>query len=264
MAKRGGSTLTSATTRSVSLPQGANREFGTWAYISPEQKRGESATRASDWYSVGVVIHEALLGVQPDDELRPPHEVGEWVPRDLSRLCQRLLARDPNQRPTGRQLLEAVGAAPSTLGITGTPPTIQEKPFVGRRSQLEQLEKKFEHARKKRRATVAVLTGESGMGKTAILEQFLRERRQDAIVLRGRCYEHDSVPYKALNGVVDSLADILNTFGDREVDSLIQGEFNEPVQLARLFPVLHEVKQIRSASERTPPANGANPQDEQG
>ena len=39
--------------------------LGTPAYMAPEQARGERAEAAADQYSLGVMLHEMVTGVQP-------------------------------------------------------------------------------------------------------------------------------------------------------------------------------------------------------
>src|SRR3954464_7806613 len=72
--------------------------LGTLAYMAPEQAEGRGATRASDLYALGIVLYEALAGVNPVRGASPAEtarRVGTPLPalgrmrRDLPReLCE--------------------------------------------------------------------------------------------------------------------------------------------------------------------------------
>ena len=81
-------------------------------------------------------------------------------------------------------------------------------PFIGRIEQFEQLESAFAATEKGTPVTV-MLRGQSGMGKSALVRHFLHEvQRRDPtlVVFTGRCYEQESVPYKAVDSLIDDLA----------------------------------------------------------
>jgi serine/threonine protein kinase len=94
---------------------------GKWAYMAPEQARGEPLTPRSDVFALGVVLYELLTGQHPlgravtadqrDDHIRvvPPRVVKPTVPHGLDAICMRALAHDPRDR-YGRmqQLIDAV------------------------------------------------------------------------------------------------------------------------------------------------------------
>ena len=136
-----------------------------------------------------------------------------------------LLCRDPERRLSGRNALDKlVDNGPRQPETRGREPRRSKPFFVGRAQQLAILTASFAAVSEGRAATVCV-HGPSGIGKTALVQQFLDQvpHGDDAVVLRGRCYEHESVPYKALDGVIDSLSQhlgYLRSYGGCDVGAV--------------------------------------------
>jgi serine/threonine protein kinase len=209
---------------------------GTLPYMAPECARGEGDAR-SDWYSAGVMLYEALTGRLPwvgrtAAELRvekasppDPWMVDATLPYLWRVLCMQLLDPHPDDRPSGDEIVRRLAT-----------PSSERRMLVGREAQLAELGRALAEVVGGGTAAVAV-SGRSGTGKTALVEYFLHEVEADTLVLRGRCYAQESVPYKGLDEVIDDLARSLRAFWWVWKDGLP----TDVAALARLFPVLGEV-----------------------
>jgi eukaryotic-like serine/threonine-protein kinase len=86
--------------------------IGTAQYLSPEQAKGSPVDQTSDLYSVGIVLYELLTGAVPftgDTPVEiamkhlsaipdPPSSHRAEIPRELDKVVQRALAKDPHER----------------------------------------------------------------------------------------------------------------------------------------------------------------------
>lgn len=91
---------------------GAGATIGTAAYIAPEQVRGEPVTPASDIYSLGLVLLEALTGHRaytggPMEAALARLETAPLIPSSLPPGWPALLTRmtdiDPGRRPSAEE-----------------------------------------------------------------------------------------------------------------------------------------------------------------
>ena len=220
---------------------------GTPAYMAPEQLAQGPSDQAGDWYSFGVMLLQALTGSLPMRDrfaaYSPTHSLARLVdvPEDLKQLCIELLNPDPAKRPRGTDVRERLGARRPA----STPPVtlVPEEFLIGRERQLTHLTNCLNLTRQGR-AVVVNLHGESGIGKSAVLRAFRRRLARtdpDVIMLTGRCHENETVPFKALDALVDDLSQHLNALPALEAEAVAP---RDAPSLIRVFPVLGQVESI--------------------
>ena len=233
--------------------------MGTPAYMSPEQAGGDVVTERTDFYALGAMIYEALTGQVPFEgsymdvlrdkqnaDPRPPSELVADIPPDLEELCMRLLARDPQERPEGNEILEALGGSRRMSRPSGS---VEVDPSLyGREAQIGELHRAFS-ATVDGSPSVVLVRAATGMGKSTLVERFLDSVQQagPAVVLQGRCYEHEMVPFKALDSVIDSLSRYLGRIAPTDAAEVMPKDVHE---LAQLFPVLRRVTAVQTARRR--------------
>ncbi len=180
--------------------------LGTIGYLSPEQARGEAVTTASDVFALGILLYELLTGQHPfhaasplavlhgitNDAPVPPSRLGIEVPAWLDQLVLECLQKDARLRPAtsevAARLRGASGATPA--GPAHAPVTRPAERIVGREREMDELVAAFGRARDGSGRMITI-SGEPGLGKTALVEEFLASigTSGQARVARGRCSE---------------------------------------------------------------------------
>ena len=113
---------------------------GTPTYMSPEQSLGEPVDGRSDVYALGVVLYEMLTGICPFSGRNATEVIAQHIsapipkvserepqtPVALARLVERMLAKDPAQRPAAVELVKALTEASTPDGLL-TPSQVRRR-----------------------------------------------------------------------------------------------------------------------------------------
>ena len=115
--------------------------------MAPEQATGDILTAAADWYAVGGLLFQALTGRLPfegdaqailDAKLAEdgpsPRDVNPDTPEAFDRICAKLLRRDPDERPSGQQIVDLL-ASRHTVPVSHRPRAFHERPDRTRRAR---------------------------------------------------------------------------------------------------------------------------------
>jgi predicted ATPase len=182
--------------------------IGTFRYMSPEQLRCSALTAATDVFSLGIVFYELATGQRPFsagsdaallqstlyDAAVPPSQVNVAIPRVLDVLILQMLEKEAHDRPTALEVETALAELGGhRLGPAGAAvaPDRSRQQHVGRTSERRELREAFESSLGGAGLLVAV-AGESGIGKTTLVEDVLCELEAESPssrIGRGRCSE---------------------------------------------------------------------------
>jgi signal transduction histidine kinase len=202
-------------------------------YLSPEQLglvAGEVGP-ASDLYAVGMILFKCLSGALPF----PGETLGEFLqqhlstvpelraqgiplPRALEQVVQHLLLEDPRERyqsaavaladleAIASELERGISEPAVVVGRSDRHPRITEPAFIGRAAELEGLEQALSAATRGSGGLV-LLEGESGAGKTMLLDELARRSlARGARVFRGQGVDRAAQqPLQLLQGVFRDL-----------------------------------------------------------
>lgn len=196
---------------------------GSLYYIAPEQirvTRGRTDER-SDLYSLGILLYRLITGRLPFEAadintvihqhiaVKPalPSHFNKNLPPSLDAVVMKLLEKEPENRYQSAHGLEAdlrkicAGAADFIPGGEDRHIRLTFKTkMVGREKELSILKNYFSGARKNRGALL-VLNGESGLGKTRLMEEFRRHViSEKGVTIAAKCFQgYAKMPYGAIH-----------------------------------------------------------------
>ncbi len=217
----------------------AHTILGTPPYMSPEQTRGEDLDPRSDLFSFGCVLYEAATGVRPfrgssvPEVLRevlsghppPPSSLRPELPAGWDAILMRTLAKDRDQRyQSAAELFSALEDLRETAPPAAPRMEVAEPdPVFGREKELAKLEDLL-RSTTNGSGRVVLVSGEPGIGKTALTRMFVyraRKNNADLVLARGACVEQYGAG-EAYLPFLDALGSVLQSPGRERVVALLR------------------------------------------
>jgi serine/threonine protein kinase/tetratricopeptide (TPR) repeat protein len=221
--------------------------LGTAAYMSPEQTRGEPLDARSEIFSLGSLLYEcatrtrafsgpsvlaimhAIAAIDP----QPPSKLRPELPREFDMIIERALAKEKTLRySSASEMAGALRSLRST--ITGTwsgIPIVYDSDlidrsspsFVGRESEIQKLDALLQQAIEGT-GRIVFITGEPGIGKTSLSDEFLRRARKQQLgilISRGRCVEQYGTG-EAYLPFLDAMGELLQGTGRERIAAIMR------------------------------------------
>jgi serine/threonine protein kinase/predicted ATPase len=192
--------------------------MGTPHYASPEQLQvGRTVDPRSDIYSLGVILFQMLTGKQPfqagsvreliNRQMEAPARISELRPETpiaIQRIVNQMLAINPAWRPQSasgvaaivdqamRDRIETPSVGPAPVSEPQWNAGAWKRRPVGRESERAELLASFESVVATGEGHLVCVTGEPGIGKTTVVEDFLNQATaggRSLFIARGRCSE---------------------------------------------------------------------------
>ena len=200
---------------------------GSLPYISPEQtgRTSRGMDFRSDLYSLGLVYYQMISGHLPFEDKDPaalihchlaqtpdpPMDHLNKIPPVVSDIIMKLLSKNPDERYQScyglKRDLEKCRFEYNTNGVIASFTLANEDSFqnlhlspdlFGREKELNQLKEIFESVRDGHQR-VAVVRGEAGAGKSALVNEFKNLLKNDAIFITGKYDQtNQDIAYYAL------------------------------------------------------------------
>jgi len=221
---------------------------GSLQYMAPEQtgRTNRSVDGRSDLYALGVTLYELLVGALPfvatdpadwfhchlARQPTPPSMRIDGVPAIVEQIILKLLAKDAQDRyQTAAGLQHDLKQCLDALADRSSPPIFEigsrDRPkqlripekLYGRDCEIAAMADAFDHVAQHRQFRLVVVSGNSGIGKSAVVNEFRRGLyATNALFAAGKFDQHkQNIPFATLSEALEDLLKHILTKGDREL-----------------------------------------------